>query len=77
MDSARTRRVGGAQAAYAWVLAHTMHRGWLAAGLYFFLAVSVANAARGDWLSVLLGIAISVVCAVRLWATRSRDTPNP
>jgi hypothetical protein len=54
-----------------------MHRGWLAAGLSFFLAVSIANGARGDWLSVLLGSAISVVCAVRLWATRGEDTSNP
>lgn len=76
MDSAPTRGGGAAQAVYAWVLAHTLHRGWLAAGLCFFIAVSVANGARGDWLSVLLGLAISVVCAMRLRATRDHAAPD-
>lgn len=62
------------RSAHVWVLAHTAHRGWVAAGLAFFIAVDVANAARTDWTSLALGVGIAVGLALRLWtlgATRA------
>ncbi|HLM05753.1 MAG TPA: hypothetical protein VK402_11265 [Blastococcus sp.] len=46
------------------------NRGFVAAALIFFVAVSVANAARGDWISVVLGLLIAVLCGRRLWVLR-------
>ena len=64
------------RAAYAWVVSwmvtSTAHRGVLLAALIFLTAVSVANAARGDWLSVAVGLIVAVACARRLASLRRR-----
>ena len=45
-------------------------RGVLLAAVLFFLATGIANAADGDWESVIIGSVIAVVCAVRWWMLR-------
>ncbi len=39
--------------------------GLLLAAVGFFVVTGIANAAKGDWVSLVLGILIAVVCAVR------------
>jgi len=45
--------------------------GVLLAAVLFFLVTGVVNAADGDWVSLIIGSLIAVVCAVRLWRLRS------
>ena len=45
--------------------------GVLFAAVLFFLVTGVVNAADGDWVSLIIGSLIAVVCAVRLWRLRS------
>jgi hypothetical protein len=45
--------------------------GLLLAAVLFFLVTGVVNAADGDWVSLIIGFLIAVVCAVRLWRLRS------
>jgi hypothetical protein len=45
--------------------------GVLLAAVLFFLVTGVVNAADGDWVSLVIGSLIAVVCAVRLWRLRA------
>jgi high-affinity Fe2+/Pb2+ permease len=49
-------------------------RGVLLAGLLFFVVVDVANAAAGEWVSVVFGIVIAGLLAWRLRALRRQST---
>jgi ABC-type anion transport system duplicated permease subunit len=50
--------------------------GLLLAAVLFFLVTGVVNAADGDWVSLIIGSLIAVVCAGRLWSLRRRASTD-
>lgn len=65
--------VGWARSAYTWLLLRPVSRGFWSAALLFLVAATVANAASGDWLSVVVGSLVAAVISRRLWTLRGAD----